>query len=174
MAEFALGGSILNWTKAFAAEFGNVPEFNILCTKLGLAQGQSGAGKYRVAPVENVQELTPGSAEYKAAAEKFMRMEFDDNRGVFGNYIEQADWWRIREISLRWDAMNTLRELVPEQSVVRELAFLVSVRNVALFTNYGGIDAELNSFGTDRGVQSNDFFTTMQARVFNFTLNVGL
>lgn len=156
--EFATGASIYNLTRSFQVQFGNDVEFN----NLQLALFGDGAD---IQPT-----LTPGTPEYVAAAEKFARL--DPN--FAGNYITAVDWFRFRELSLRVDATQWVRDLTGTTEIA-SLNLVFSARNVALFTDFFGADPEGNAdggqnAGVDRSVEFN---TLMQPRTFTFQLNFG-
>ena len=75
---------MFNLTKNFAALLGNVPEYNNLEAQLGI--------------------LTPGTPEYIDAANKFAKMDYND----FGNYIEDAQYFKINELSLSYSLKDLL------------------------------------------------------------------
>ncbi len=175
MIDGGLGKSMLNLTRQENTLVGNNKRFNQLLTALGLAKGQAADIGLEVPAASGVAVLSPTSPEYRSAAEEFMHL--DPRRGVVANYLERADWVRLREVSLRWNMRPTLASLIPGFSTtLRELAIGISVRNVALWTNYSGIDTEYNSPGnipSEAQAQSTDRWVLVQPRVVQFTLNIG-
>ncbi len=147
--EFATGHSVFNNTRSFMASFGNDVEFNDLS--------------------EQLSTLEPGSAAYREAAEKFAKLDYNWD----GNYVEDADWLRLREISLRINATEYLHMFLSDQ-YIKNFNIVASVRNAVLWTKYGGLDPEVNMFGARTNVARGvDFLTLMNPRVFNFQVNFG-
>lgn len=148
--DYAAGVSVFNFTRRFQAVFGTSVEANEASARLA--------------------ELTPGTAEYIAAANEVAKW----NPNVLSNFVEEADWMKLRELSLRWNAARMLNDLMGRR-VVGSLNLIASVRNVATFSGYSGIDPEVNTFGSrtqvSRGV---DFLTLATPRTFNFTVNFTL
>jgi TonB-dependent starch-binding outer membrane protein SusC len=154
LLEWSTGYSVMNLTKYFQTQFGNNVDYNRLEADLGLT-GET-------------PKWTPGSAEYKEAAERFARYDI----AATTNYVESGDWLRVREISLRIDATEWIGELFGGKGL-KGLNAIFSARNVVLVSGYSGVDPESNAdggqdSGTDRAVEFN---TLPQPAVFNFTLN---
>ncbi|MFM8568249.1 MAG: hypothetical protein ACKOB6_01370, partial [Candidatus Kapaibacterium sp.] len=118
----------------------------------------------------SVKRLVPGTAEYKTAADRYAQM--DPNQFGAGAYFESSDFFRIRELSLRWDGSSTLAELVP--GVLRSFAVTVGARNLALFSSYSFPDPEVNSGGSRVTVsRGRDFITLQNPRVLYATIAIG-
>ena len=87
----------------------------------------------------NTQELNDPNAsldnQARAVASKF----FGTNAG----YIEDASFWRLREVSLTY---NAPRKWLGSLGVSR-LSLTVSGQNLGLWTDYSGLDPEINSIG---------------------------
>jgi len=162
LADWALGQSVYNVTRQFAAGQGGSVPFNRVVTQLGLGRVWS------IAPVPSVRALTPNTPEYRAAAEEYVRLHPNFN----ANFIEAADFVRFRELSLRYDAGKHLQALF-QTAQPRVVAFGVSVRNVALWTRYSGIDPELNYDGGRSLSRGQEFTTLPHPRTVNFTLSLG-
>jgi TonB-linked SusC/RagA family outer membrane protein len=95
----------------------------------------------------NTQELNDPNASLEDQARAVASKFFGTNAG----YIEDASFWRLREVSLTFNAPRKwLRSLG-----VSRLGFTVSGQNLGLWTDYTGLDPEINSVG-----QSN--FTTQE------------
>ena len=95
----------------------------------------------------NTQELNDPNASLEGQARAVASKFFGTNAG----YIEDASFWRLREISLTYN--------VP-QAVSRKIGFsrtslTLSGQNLGVWTNYSGLDPEISSTG-----QSN--FTTQE------------
>ncbi len=161
-AEFALRFKIFNDTKLFSSRFGNNPTYNLYRAQLGLPAAAPG-----VAP--NVNPLTPGTPEYKAVAEKYAKLDY----AYSGNYIEDADYLTIREVTLSYDFTDILRdfELI---TYIKYFSAGFTVRNLARFTKYSGPDVEINSNGSRALSRGLDFLTLQTPRTVNFWVRIGL
>ena len=162
-------------TRQENASVGNDKRFNELLTALGLAKGQIADNDLGIMPVRGITPLQPNTPAYQAAASEFMRLDF--RRSIVANYLERADWVRLREVSFRWNIRSILTKDLPVfENLCRELSVGISVRNLALWTNYSGIDIEYNSPGSipsESQAQSTDRQVLVQPRIFQFTINVG-
>jgi TonB-dependent starch-binding outer membrane protein SusC len=177
LAEFNLGGYIYNGTRGFHTnpQYANNIQFNRLANQLGLARGQAGsAGNGAIGNVPRYAEipaLTPNTPEYRAAAEQFMKWDWISlNRGSVYNFTEPANWARLREVSLRWNATRLFNDA---GIGVKNLAFSLTGTNLFLLTNYTGIEVETNGNPEQVLSQGQDFLTLQQARAFNFMVSLG-
>ena len=101
------------------------------------------------------------------------------------NHIEKADFVRWRELSLTYNVPSSIAQRLR----LRNMSFTVAGRNLALWTNYSGVDPELNTFARGGGgsaqssttseLRDNNFRTGIEAfgfatpRRVTFTLRVG-
>ncbi len=158
MFEFATGHSIYNNTRAFQVSFGNDIEYTDLQNQL--------FGN----PDEGIEALKPNTPEYIETANAYAKL----NPNYDANFIEEGNWLRLREISLRVNATDWL-EMLFGDNYVKSFTFVASVRNLALWSTYSGVDPEVNMFGSRTAVaRSVDFLTLQNPRVWNFTFNLGL
>lgn len=186
LAEYGLGGYVYDGTRQFHSQspYFNNPQFNRLATQLGLygsgvaatngaaAQERGPAAQLLVGRVPGITVLTPGTAEYQAAAIAFQRLEPRTQSLQVNNFSSKADWVRIREISVRYNATNLINDIVGTPAV-KNLSLAVTANNLALFTNYSGAEVEINGNPAAAGSASQDFLTLMQARVVNFIVSFG-
>lgn len=188
LAEYGLGGYTFNNTRQFhtGVAYYNNPQFNRLATQLGLygsgvaatngaaAQERGPAAQLTVGRVPGVTVLTPGTAEYQAAAIAFQKLEPRIASLQVNNYAEKSDWVRIRELSVRYNATNLVNSIVGTNAI-KNLSLSLTANNLALFTTYSGPEVELNTNpGAANGiVTSQDFLTLMQSRVVNFIVSFG-
>jgi TonB-linked SusC/RagA family outer membrane protein len=92
--------------------------------------------------------------------------------GGFGGpakqFVEDASWVRLREVSLsyvlRTEGFRKLTKLSSAE-------FSVTGRNLALFTNYSGIDPETNLTGATNG-QGLDYFNNPNTRSYLFSVRL--
>lgn len=136
-------------TRQFQAQFGNDREFNTLLNQLGQANFDS-----------TVTPLTPGSAEYNAAAERFAQLDYSQPGAQ--TYFESSDHLRISEVSLRYDFTDALIDWMPNDRPIKTLTAVAGVRNLALFTGYSGQDVDLNYSGSSRSISRGQDFLTLQ------------
>ncbi len=158
-AEWGLNNKIYNMTQVFANRFGNGKTYNDYKAKLGLAGGTAG-----------VAALTPGTAEYKQAAVEYGNMD----PFLAGNYVQDASFLIVREISLSYDFTELLQSF-DVNTYIKNLAAGLSVRNVATFSEYDGADIGLNYAGGRSTVsRAQDFLTLQTPRTVNLWVRLGL
>ena len=159
LMNWALNRKMLNVTKAYAALNGDVPEYNILEAQLGITTDPE------------ITLLKPGTQEYINAANRYARL--DPNYA--SNYIEDAGYLKIRELSLSYN----FRDFLPKTNYnyLKDIVIGVSVLNVWTFTKYSGADIELNAtdnvgnISLARGI---DFYTLQHPRVYNMWVRISL
>lgn len=90
---------------------------------------------------------------------------------VGSNYINSADFWKVREISLNYDFP---RKIVNKLKVVQALSLTLSGRNLFMFRPKDNIwtDPEFSNAGTSNAVGTNTEVITPPTRIFGATLNV--
>lgn len=158
LAEWNLGGTIYNNSKKFAVQFRNNLEFNTLSAQLGIV------------PDSTITPLTPKSQEYIDAANRFAQLD-PNYPGALG-YFESANFLRLRELSLRYNATTLFKSFLPESFKSVALAF--SARNLALWSKYSFPDPEVNTYGANvRLSRGGDFLTLQNARSFFGTISLG-
>ena len=163
-SEWGLNNRIYNETQQFVNRLGGNAEYNKYRYLLGLSEAYPGAAPKDLTP------LTPKTPEYNAAAEEFARLD-----GLYpGNYIEDGDYFIIREISLSYDLSEVIKS-INLMNYVKYLTAGISVRNVALFSKYSGTDVGLNYAGARTSVsRGQDFLTLQTPRTVNFWFRLGL
>lgn len=166
LAEWGLGNSIFNQTNQFANTALSDGPNSLERRRLEVQLGQVPPNAYGDI---GVTPLTPNTPEYVAAAERFVRTgTLDDDRG---NWVEEADYFRVREISVAFDASSLVADFSDNNIKQASLAF--SVRNVALFTKYSGKEVDLNNSGTTGIEQATDFLTLQSPRTLTMSLTLG-
>lgn len=84
------------------------------------------------------------------------------NANVFTNYYEEGDFTRFRELSISYQLPDTWARKVRAS----RLSVIGSGRNLAVWTNYTGVDPEATVGNSDtRG--NEEFFSTPPLRAFN-------
>jgi TonB-linked SusC/RagA family outer membrane protein len=89
------------------------------------------------------------------------------NSSIYSGYIEDADFVRLREVSLTLSAPQRLATRLRTSGVSLTLAGY----NLGLSTDYSGIDPEVNASAQSNYVQS-DFLSQAPVRRFSARLNV--
>jgi TonB-dependent starch-binding outer membrane protein SusC len=146
--DWQLGLSVYNNTRIFQILFGN-------------DQGFTDA-------TEAFAAATPGTEEFDRLADKVANLDarFD------GNFIEDADFVKLRELSLSYNFTDVINRTFLSSSI-RNLTLGVSGRNLITITDYSGIDPEVNFTGARSRSQGADFLTLQTPRVVSGTLNIG-
>ncbi len=170
LADWATKMKMFNNTELFSRRFGNDPEFNRVATQLGIAGTSKAGGVASFAtPVAGVTALAPGTAEYRAAAERFVRMDHRYNV----NFIEDADYIKLREVSLSYSLRDLLLKSFAS-SYLKDVTVGVSGSNLWMSTKYSGADVELNFAGARSLIRGQDFLTLMQPRSYYLFMNFSL
>jgi TonB-linked SusC/RagA family outer membrane protein len=87
------------------------------------------------------------------------------------NYVNSADFWKIREISLNYDFP---KKITDKLRVVQQMSLTLSGRNLFMFRAKDNVwtDPEFSAAGTGNAVGTNDIFQTPPTRIFGASLNV--
>jgi TonB-dependent SusC/RagA subfamily outer membrane receptor len=160
LTDWATGHKIFNNTKLFAIYMGSA--FGI------------GANNKRYQELEDLLDiadwdtlqtpLTPGTQEYKDVAEEYAKMD----RRYDANFLEKADFFKLREISLSY----SFKDLLPERVGISDLVLGISARNIFTITEYSGADVEVNFDGSRSLCRGQDFLTLQQPKVYNIWLRM--
>lgn len=156
LADYALGHRVFNSTKAFAAQFGNNPERNRLGAQLFGGD-------------EDIEQLTPGTEEYREAANQFALTDWRHD----SNYLEDADYLKLREITVSYDFADLYRQSTGRTDV-RTLLIGLSARNILTATEYSNPDPEVNFTGARSLTRGQDFLTLQNPRALYLTVSVGI
>lgn len=160
--EFALNFQMYNYTKAFGANTGNNPDVNRYRAMLGLSELYPG-----VAP-KDITPFTPNTPDYVATANKLAKV----NGSYVANYIEDADYFTVRELSFSYDFTDLMNEY-GLSGYLKYISAGFSVRNLLRFTKYSGSDVEINAFGARSVARGTDFLTLQTPRTVNFWVRFG-
>ncbi len=90
------------------------------------------------------------------------------NKRVSSRFIEDGSYLRIKNVSLGY----TFDKKILAKLKIEGLRIYVSSQNLFTFTNYSGLDPEVNYLGDDNTVIGTDFFTYPQSRSFTFGINL--
>ena len=88
--------------------------------------------------------------------------------GTSAGYIEDATFWKLREISLTFDAPSGWARLVRAAS----LSLTLAGRNLVTWTDYTGFDPEISFNGTSN-FSTAEFFTQPPVRYLTARLSLG-
>ncbi len=171
LADWATARKMWNGGKSVSLPAGNNPEYNMLATQLGLAGSSQFEGiAANVKSVDGVGELTPGTIQYIAAARAFARLDprFD------ANFIEDADFLKLRQVAVSYNLKNLFSRLFPAHSPRLDVAVTLSAMNLFTTSNYSGPDPEVNWSGTRGLERGQDFFTLQNPRTFNLAFRISL
>ena len=119
-------------------------------------------GSPNTTPVFLGQGVGPDGEDYGAG---YYRNTY---RGSTENFVEDADWFRLRNVSLRYQLPTTLLQNIFVQSA----SLALTGNNLWLSTPYSGFDPEGNR-GNGNGDDGFGGFTYPSVRSFFVTLNVG-
>ena len=90
------------------------------------------------------------------------------NKRVSSRFIEDGSYLRLKNLTLGY-SFN--KELLRSKKI-SGLRIYFSGQNLLTFTNYSGLDPEVNYRGNENAVIGTDFFTYPQARAYTFGLNL--
>lgn len=92
----------------------------------------------------------------------------NNNRRVSDRFLEDADFWRIKNVSLGY----TFGPKVLNSIKVSSLRLYIAAQNLHTFTKYSGLDPEVSTFSVTNTSPGTDFLTYPQARTYTFGLNL--
>ena len=84
-------------------------------------------------------------------------------------YLEPADFWKLREVSLTY----SVPENVAATFGSRNASITLTGRNLATWTDYSGMDPEINSAGSGDNFGISEFLTQPPVRYFTLRVNLG-
>lgn len=82
-------------------------------------------------------------------------------------YMEKGDFWKLREVSVRYE----LPESVTSQIGASRASITVSGRNLGTWTDYTGMDPEINSAGSGDNFGISEFLTQPPVRYYTARVN---
>jgi len=165
--EWNLGNSVFNNTLFNQSFNGTHYERNQALVQLGLVSaGAVGLGD------EYLPFLRRGTKEYIEAATFVAETEaFPEGVRAQGNFVEKADFIKLREISVRYDFSDLLKRS-GYGNHVEAVSLTLSARNLWKSTKYKGLDPEVNVFGANDLTRGVDFNTLPQPRVLSATISM--
>ncbi|MEZ5198981.1 MAG: TonB-dependent receptor [Bacteroidales bacterium] len=94
----------------------------------------------------------------------------NNNNRESSRFIEDGSYLRFKEVSLSY----TFAKHLTDKLHIASLKVYFTSRNLFTFTNYSGMDPEVNYAGDDILRLGTDFFTYPQARSFIFGISLGI
>lgn len=165
MADWGLGKKVFSIFRQFAARNGGYIPFAEMAARLGL---ESDWGWISSINFDDYTPLTPGTPEYTALANEFARVD----PYYRGNYIYDADYFVLRELSLSYDLKDLLSRFGLVSSNVRGMTVGIAAKNILRYSQYGDGDFEVNAAGARSSAWGVDYGTVPPPRVLNFWVNV--
>jgi TonB-linked SusC/RagA family outer membrane protein len=158
------GGVLWNGTKGALYYFGTAKETEIR----GSSKVFTGVkGHYDA----NGKLVTSGAANDVSVPLDQNWLAFGNGNGFYGSntedFIEDAGWVRLRELSLSYQLPKTLLESTPFSEVI----VTFTGHNLWLSTKYTGVDPETNLMGAFNA-QGLDYFNMPGTRTYTVSLNV--
>ena len=92
------------------------------------------------------------------------------NKRVSSRFIEDGSYLRFKNVTLGY----TLDNEFLRKTFFSSVRVYFSAQNLFTFTNYSGLDPEVNYRGDDNSVIGTDFFTYPQAQTFTLGINLKL
>lgn len=90
------------------------------------------------------------------------------NKRVSSRFIEDGSYLRLKNMTLGYAFINKRSA----EKGLSKLRMYVSAQNLLTFTNYTGLDPEVNYRGNDNAVIGTDFFTFPQVRSYTVGFNL--
>ena len=93
---------------------------------------------------------------------KFKELQvYRSTAGISPEWIENASFWKLREVSLSLDAPERFAAKARAQSA----SLVLSGRNIAVWSPYSGVDPEVNSYGGRNFVRVDAYASPMMRRL---------
>jgi TonB-linked SusC/RagA family outer membrane protein len=91
-----------------------------------------------------------------------------ENKRVSSRFIEDGSYLRVKNLTLGY----TFPRNVTNNMHLESLRVYFTAQNLFTFTNYTGLDPEVNYSGNDNTLMGTDFFTYPQSRSYNLGVNL--
>jgi TonB-dependent SusC/RagA subfamily outer membrane receptor len=168
LVDFTDGLSALSYTRQFQSFYNGIQERNEAGYLLGIGpfadldDDQLRAENVGYLVGLEPGSLAPGTDAYREAAETYARTNAFVVSGVdpVGNFVEDADYLKLREVSLSYDASALVNRFALGREYVERASLAVTGRNLFTTTEFSGIDPEANWHGA-RGTQRRAHFATL-------------
>ncbi len=180
LMDFTDGLSALSYTRQFQSFFNGIRERNVAGYQLGigpfagLTDEELRAQNVGYLADLDAGGLEPGTEAYRQAAETYARTNAFTTAGVspLGNFVEDADYLKLREVSLSYDVSDLVNRFALGREYVERASLALTGRNLLTFTEFSGMDPEANWHGA-RGSQRRAHFATLPSpRTYTVTLTL--
>ncbi|MBS4014156.1 MAG: TonB-dependent receptor [Bacteroidetes bacterium] len=94
----------------------------------------------------------------------------NNNNRISSRFIEDGSYLRVKNVVLSYN----IDKKYLTRAGIRSARVYVTGQNLLTFTNYSGMDPEVNYAGPANVVMGTDFFTHPQVRTISFGINLGL
>ncbi|MBE0639330.1 MAG: TonB-dependent receptor [Bacteroidales bacterium] len=94
----------------------------------------------------------------------------NENNRISTRFVEDGSFARFKNITLSYVFDRSLTERIG----VRNARIFVGATNLFTWTNYSGMDPEVNYRGDSNLLRATDFFTYPQAKTYTIGINLGL
>lgn len=94
----------------------------------------------------------------------------NNNNRISSRFVEDGSYLRVKNVTLSY----ILNRQLAERLKIRTARVYISAQNLLTYTNYSGMDPEVNYTGDNNLLRATDFFTYPQARTFTVGINLGL
>lgn len=111
---------------------------------------------------------TPGNPD--GSEPRAVHGDPNGNTRTSDRFIEDGSYARLKNVVLGY----TLPEELTQRLGMRRIRAYVQGQNLLTWTNYSGLDPEVNFSGDTAITRGTDFYTLPQARTFTFGFNLGL
>ncbi|MEO8766615.1 MAG: SusC/RagA family TonB-linked outer membrane protein [Ginsengibacter sp.] len=146
----------------FEAAFG-IAKYTENRNDIKIFNGVLADGSANTKPVWLGQGVGPDGINYGSAG--FYRAVY---RGITENFVEDASWVRLRNLSLTYNLPGTILK----KGIIKGAAVTVTGNNLVLITNFTGFDPESSSTSSGSNVDAFAGFTYPALRSYLLSVNI--
>jgi len=146
----------------FEAAFG-IAKYTENRNDIKVFEGVLADGTPNTKPVWLGQGTGPDGVNYGSAG--YYRATY---RGITENFIEDASWIRLRNLSLAYNIHGTILK----KGIIKNATVTLTGNNLALITDYTGFDPESSSTSAGSNVDAFSGFTYPALRSFLISINI--
>ena len=180
--DMSIGGDMWNGTKGALTYFGRTDETAVETTlspaqasSLKIYDGSTVADNYGYLVNADGNYVVRGKIENFGGGDVFLDESYywsGPGSGFTGpdeQFLEDASWSRLREVSLSYDLTS---DKLKEVAKIHAAKITFTGRNLLLFTDYTGNDPDQNLNGSGNNGFGLDYFQNPSTRTYQFTLNL--
>jgi TonB-linked SusC/RagA family outer membrane protein len=180
--DMSIGGDMWNGTKGALTYFGRTAETAVetiltpdQASSLKVYDGSTVADNYGYLVNADGNYVVRGQIENFGGGDVFLDESYywsGPGSGFTGpdeQFIEDASWSRLREVSLSYDLTS---DKLKEVAKIQAAKITFTGRNLLLFTDYTGNDPDQNLNGSGNNGFGLDYFQNPSTRTYQFTLNL--